>query len=93
MDMILNGEICRKAIHKMTGMGQFFFVQISQISEPDQLFCDLSNTNPLAIVSHRIQCIWIINPPSRSGEGIIGMHFVRLSVRNISCTRYNLCMH
>jgi len=26
----------------MTGIGQFFCVQISQISESDQLFCDSS---------------------------------------------------
>jgi len=36
MDMILNGEMCRKANYKMTGIGRFFCVQISQISEPDQ---------------------------------------------------------
>ena len=40
----------------------------------------------------------LINPPPRSGEGIIGMHFVCLSVRllsvcNISCPLYNLHMH
>ena len=36
-----NGEMWRKANHKMTGIGRFFGVQISQISESDQSFCDL----------------------------------------------------
>jgi len=31
MDMILNGEMCRKANHKMTGIGRFFCVQIGLI--------------------------------------------------------------
>ena len=42
--------------------------------------------------------VFIINPLPRSGEVILGMHFVRQSVRpsvcptihNISCPRYNL---
>ena len=59
MDMNLNGEMWRKANHKMTGIGRFFGVQISQISESDQSFCDFSYTNTLASVSPRIHCIWI----------------------------------
>jgi len=39
MDMILNGEMWKTAIHKMTGIGRCFYVLISQISESDQSFC------------------------------------------------------
>jgi len=42
MDMILNGEMCRKANHKMTGIERYFCVQISQISKSDQSFCGFS---------------------------------------------------
>ena len=59
MDMILNGEMWRKANHKMTGIRRFFGVQISHISECDQSFCDLSYTNTHAFVSPHIYCICI----------------------------------
>jgi len=54
MDMILNGEMCRKANHKMTGIGRFFCVQIAQISESYRSFCGFRYTNTLASISPRI---------------------------------------
>jgi len=49
------------------------------------------------LINSKYICAKIFNPLQRSGEEIIGMHYVRpsvcLSVRNISCPCYNLRMH
>ena len=50
----------RKVNHKLTGIGQLFCVQISQIPEPDQSFCGFSYNNTFAFLSPRIHYVWII---------------------------------
>ena len=54
MDMILNGEMRRKANHKMTVSvnGRWFCVQISQISEFDKSFCGFWITSTLLTSCH-----------------------------------------
>jgi len=55
MDMILNGEMCRKANHKMTGIKRYF-----KFRRFDQSFCGFSAEPTLAFVIPRIYCIRII---------------------------------